>query len=233
MTVAIMQPYIFPYLGYFQLLNAVDTFVFYDDVNFIKRGWINRNKILVNGTEKLISFPCIQASQNKLINQVEIDLQQKEYKKLLQSISMAYKKAPYFDDVFPVLERVFYSKTTNIASLAMESVKEVINYLSINKTYKISSEAFSTSKGMNKQERLIHIAQSEKATTYINALGGQELYAKEDFKKQGIDLFFLKASLPKYPQFSEVFVPGLSIIDVLMMKHKDDVVNMLGKCELI
>ncbi|MCH8535208.1 MAG: WbqC family protein [Flavobacteriaceae bacterium] len=230
---AIMQPYIFPYLGYFQLVNAVDTFVFYDDVHFIKRGWINRNKILVNGTEKLISFPCIKASQNKLINEVEIDLQQKEYKKLLQSISMAYKKAPYFEEVFPVIEKVFLSEATNIASLAIDSIKEVMNYLGITKQFKISSEAFATSKGLEKQERLIQITLTEKVSTYINALGGQELYSKDDFKKEEIDLFFLKASLPEYPQFSDAFVPGLSIIDVLMMNSKAEVKAMLNQYELI
>lgn len=228
-----MQPYIFPYLGYFQLVNAVDTFVFYEDVNFINRSWINRNKILVNGNEKLLSFPCIKASQNKLINQVEIDLQQKEYKKLLQSISMAYKKAPYFEDVFPVVEKVFHSKATNIATYAINSIQEVMNYLGIAKSFKISSEAFAASKGLEKQERLIKITHSEKASTYINALGGQELYSKDDFKREEIHLFFLKASLPEYSQFSDAFVPGLSIIDVLMMNSRAEVKAMLNQYELI
>ena len=86
MKIAIMQPYIFPYIGYFQLINAVDTFVFYDDVKFIKRGWINRNKILVNGEESLITFPCIKVSQNKEIREIEIDLSDKQYEKILKTI---------------------------------------------------------------------------------------------------------------------------------------------------
>ena len=225
---AIMQPYIFPYLGYFQLVNAVDTFVFYDDVNFIKRGWINRNKILVNGKEKLVSFPCIHASQNKLINEVEINLEDKAYSKFLQTLEQAYSKAPNFEVVHELISNLFKQEHTSIASLAAASCMNVSTYLDLNTKFTFSSKAFSSSKGMEKQNRLVVISKECNSSTYINAIGGLDLYKKEDFKKENIDLFFLQPKLPEYTQLSNEFIPGLSIIDVLMMNSKEDVIFMLN-----
>lgn len=228
-----MQPYIFPYLGYFQLVNAVDTFVFYDDVNFIKRGWINRNKILVNGKEKLVSFPCIQASQNKLINEVEINLEDKAYSKFLQTLEQAYSKAPNFEVVYKLISNLLKQEHTSIASLAAASCMSLSTYLGLNTKFTFSSEAFSSSKGLEKQNRLIDISKESNSSTYINAIGGRELYSKEDFKKENIDLFFLQPKLSEYKQLSKEFIPGLSIIDVLMMNSKEEVKEMLNQYELI
>ncbi len=231
--IAIMQPYIFPYLGYFQLVNAVDTFVFYDDVNFIKRGWINRNKILVNGKEKLVSFPCIQASQNKLIKEVGVNLEDKAYTNFLQTIEQAYKKAPNFTVVFELITNIFKQQHANIASLAAASCINISTYLGLGTQFMVSSENFSSSKGMQKQNRLIHITNETNSSTYINTIGGRELYSKEDFRNEGIDLFFLQPKLPQYKQLSCKFIPGLSIIDVLMMNSKDEVKEMLNKYDLV
>ena len=232
-SVAVMQPYIFPYLGYFQLISAVDEFVFYDDVNFIKRGWINRNKILVNGKEKLVSFPCIQASQNKLIKEVKINLKNKAYSKFLQTLEQSYKKAPNFNVIFELISNLFKQKHNSIASLAAGSCTVVAKYLDLETNFLYSSEVFSTSQGMEKQDRLIQITQQAKASIYINALGGRELYNKENFKKEGVDLFFLKPELKSYPQFDNEFIPGLSIIDVLMFNDKESCQEMLNDFILI
>src|SRR5690606_3799363 len=100
MKIAIMQPYLFPYLGYFQLINAVETFVFYDDVNFIKRGWINRNQILVDNKAALFTVPLKKASQNKLINEIDMAIDEKWLSQFFKTIEQNYKNAPYFDDTF-------------------------------------------------------------------------------------------------------------------------------------
>ena len=232
-TIAIMQPYVFPYIGYYQLANAVDTFVFYDDVNFVTRSWINRNRILINGKEKLITFPCLRASQNKLINETQIDLTQKEYDKIKQSIELAYKKAPHFNSVNTLIGEVFNSTADNISTLAIHSVKIVFEYLGINKNWLVSSENFSDSKGLEKQERLINMVTKNNSHVYINAIGGMELYSKDEFKKGNIELYFLKPMMKNYKQLSRDFIPGLSIIDVLMFNSIENVKEMLNQYELL
>jgi hypothetical protein len=232
-SIAVMQPYIFPYLGYFQLINAVDEFVFYDDVNFIKRGWINRNRILINAQEHLISFPCIKASQNKLINEVKIDTTNKQYSKNLDSIALAYKKSPYFKSVYPLIKSLLNENYNTIADFNIESIKAVSNFLDLNTKFKTSSENFSQTKKFGRSERLKKIIKHENASCYINALGGQELYNKSDFKASDIDLYFLKSNLKPYKQFSDEFVPGLSIIDILMFNSKEDCIKLLNDYKLV
>lgn len=233
MKIAIMQPYIFPYIGYFQLIKAVDTFVFYDDVNFIKRGWINRNKILINGEESLISLPCIKASQNKEIKDIEIDLSDSQYKKTLKSISFSYKNAPFYNDVFPIVENCLESNNKLISDLAIESVNVICNYLGIKTKFEISSQRYTHTKGLEKAERLIEIAKLEKAESYINPIGGQAIYTKQYFKSHNINLQFLKPVIKEYKQYNNLFVPNLSIIDVLMFNSIEEIHLMLDNFEII
>ncbi|HLV23610.1 MAG TPA: WbqC family protein [Moheibacter sp.] len=234
MRIAIMQPYIFPYIGYFQMVNAVDKFVFYDDVNFIKKGWINRNRILVNGQDCMLTVPLLKASQNNLI--LESYLRKDTYgewkDKLLQTLELNYKKASHFEEIFPLLKTFFEADYDTISEMAIESVKSVSRYLGLNTEFILSSETYEN-KGMERQERLIDICKIEKANHYINALGGQELYKKEDFKKEGIQLDFIKTQPITYKQFNNEFVPWLSIIDVLMFNSKEEIAEMLNKYELV
>ncbi|NEV93951.1 WbqC family protein [Psychroflexus sp. YR1-1] len=232
-SIAVMQPYIFPYIGYFQLIKAVDEFVFYDDVNFIKRGWINRNRILINGTDKLISIPCLQASQNKLINEVNVDFENKHYNKVILLIYHSYKKAPYFDSVYPILSKTFDIRSSTIAELAINSVKNILNYLEIEKKTIVSSKEFAFNRGLEKSERLIDITKKLEGNKYVNAFGGMDLYEKKDFKKFGIELQFLKSNIKSYKQFTNNFVPGLSIIDILMFNNKQSCIEMLSDFELL
>ena len=229
-----MQPYIFPYIGYFQMVHAVDKFVFYDDVNFIKKGWINRNRILVNGKDFMLTVPLLKASQNNLI--LESYLRKDTYgewkDKLLQTIELNYKKASHFEEIFPLLKTFFDADYQNISEMAIESVKLVSQYLGLNTEFALSSEAYEN-RGLERQKRLIDICKIEKANHYINALGGQELYKKEDFLKEGIKLDFIKTLPIEYKQFNNDFVPWLSIIDVLMFNSKEEAQEMLNKYELV
>lgn len=233
MRCAIMQPYVFPYIGYFQLITAADKFVFYDDVNFIKGGWINRNNILINNEKKLISFPCIKASPNKQINQVKINTGSKEYTKMLKTIALNYKKAPFFSDVYALIHRVLTSNYINIGMFAQQSIVEVLRYLDIEKEFLTSSESFAETKRMSKADRLISICKDLDSVHYINTIGGQAIYQKEYFQANGIKLSFLKSNAGSYAQFRENFVPNLSIIDVLMFNSVKAIHEMLNKYELI
>jgi hypothetical protein len=231
--IAVMQPYIFPYIGYFQLIYSVDTFIFYDDVSFIKGGWINRNNFLMNDEKKLITFSCTGISSNREINEVKVNLKDKKNLKIIKSIEQNYKKAPYFSDVFPLVLSVFNKNRKNIGNLAADSVEEISLYLELNTSFKYSSIEHSESKNMNKAERLIHICGKEKSDYYINAIGGQEIYDKTYFKQRGIHLDFLKPVITEYVQFGDEFVPYLSIIDVLMFNSKEVVLKMIKKYKLV
>ncbi len=228
-----MQPYLFPYIGYFQMINAVDVFVFYDDVNYIKKGWINRNRILVNGKDKLFTIPLKDASQNKMINEVDIFLERPEVRKIFETIKQNYKKAPFFSEVFPIIESVFWSPSSTIGDLAILSIKAVNEYLGITTVLKQSSVDFANTKGLERAERLIAICKQTGAEKYINAIGGQELYTKEYFASQGIDLKFIKSEPIAYKQFDNEFVPWLSIIDVLMFNSVEVVHHLLKKYQIL
>lgn len=233
MKVAIMQPYIFPYIGYFQLIHAVDVFVFYDDVNFIKRGWINRNRILVNGKESLFTIAVSKASQNKLINEIKILENTKSKDHLLRTLEYNYRKAPYFEVVFNLVKEVINTSSNLISDLAINSVKLVSSYLEIDTLFEISSEKYSETKGMGKSERLITIVKREGSIDYINPSGGVELYDKLDFKKKGVNLQFIQNKLEAYSQFENESVIGLSIIDVLMFNSVEDSKRLIEKYKLI
>jgi hypothetical protein len=232
MNIGIMQPYFFPYIGYFQLINAVDKFIFYDDVNYIKQGWINRNRILMNGRDSLFTVKLKDASSYRPINEIEIN---SGNEKLTKTIIQAYSKAPYFKDVFPLIQNIFDSmhEIKKISQIAQLSVKKVFEYLDINKTFEASSQIYGHTKDFGKAERIITICRENGADTYINSYGGQELYSKSEFCEKGIALHFIKNNLPVYKQFKDGFVPGLSIIDVLMFNSKDEIKEMLNHYELI
>lgn len=230
--IAIMQPYIFPYIGYFQLIRAVDQFVFYNDVNFIKKGWIHRNRILVNGTDFLFTIPCEGISQNKRICDTRLAFDAKEKSKLLMTLFQAYKKAPFFDETYRLIERVFSKEVAFIDELAMESVKEVCLFLNIN-TRLTQSKGCYTNEELKKGDRLIDICHRENKNSYVNPQGGHEIYTKEYFFERGISLQFIKTGSVTYHQFENEFVPWLSIIDVLMFNEPVTIASYLNQYELV
>ncbi len=234
MKIAIMQPYVFPYIGYFQLINAVDTFVFYDDVNFIKKGFINRNTLLVDGEKYQFTIPCKSISQNKLILEIDLSFDEKSKSKLLKTIEQAYQKAPFFNVVFPLLEQFINNNASKtISDFAIESVKLIANYLNIKKKWIVSSINHYDTKEFKKEQRLIQIAKKEQTTIYINPIGGIDLYDKEDFDEKQLTLKFLRSEPSTYKQFTNEFVPYLSIIDVIMFNSIDKTKSLLNQYKLI
>lgn len=230
---AIMQPYIFPYLGYFQLINAVDTFVFYDDVNFIKRGWINRNNILVNGQSFLFSIPLQKASQNCLINETKLNFSLKWKEDFFKTLEHNYYKAPFYTEVRALVLSVFDNEFDNISDLSCASVIAVSDFLNLNLTFQRSSELYADTKNFNRSDRLIEICKQSDSSCYINPAGGQKLYDKEYFRKRDVELNFMENQLPAYTQFDKGFVNGLSIIDVLMFNDKSSIIKMLNLYNLL
>lgn len=230
--IAIMQPYIFPYIGYFQLIGAVDKFVFYNDVNFIKKGWIHRNRILLNGHDFLFTIPCSEVSQNKRICDTKLGFDVKERIKLVQTISIAYKKAPFFEEVFPIVERVLLGEYVFIDEMAIQSVKEVSAFLKLNTMFEESKGRYGNEE-LKKADRLIDICLKEKITSYVNPSGGQEIYTVKYFKDLSIDLEFLKSLPLQYTQYENDFVPWLSILDVLMFNDRERISGYLHNFELV
>lgn len=234
MKLAIMQPYLFPYIGYYQLINAVDKFVIYDDVNFIKQGWINRNNILVNEKPYLFTVPLENQSSFVKINETLINQQFYPIwkKKFLKTIEQNYGKAPFFKEVFPLIQSTFDIKTNNLSDLAANSLKKTSNYIEITTVFEDSSTIYQN-QDLSSQNRVLDICKKEKATVYINSIGGYELYSEKDFLNENITLNFIKPKATCYDQYNSKFVPNLSIIDVLMFNDIDTIKGFLTNYELI
>jgi hypothetical protein len=234
MKLAIMQPYLFPYLGYFQLIAAVDKFVIYDDVAFIKQGWVNRNQILLQGQPHLFSVPLQGASSNKTIRDTLVSFQ--EYPrwkdKFLKTIALAYAKAPHYEATRALLSRVIEADPGSIGELARRGIREVCHTLGLPAQIEPSSTIYGNGH-LHAQDRVLDICARERATLYINAPGGRELYAFETFAAHGIELRFLRSRLPAYSQFKHEFVPALSIIDGLMFNSPQQISMLLNQCDFV
>ncbi len=232
MSIAIMQPYFLPYIGYFQLLNAVDTFVLYDDVNFINRGWVNRNNLLLGGKPHLFTIPLVNASQNRLIHEVQVSQEVAWRKKTLKTLKQAYQKAPQFQVVFPVVEEIMYLESTDIADLIYKSLVILKGYLGI-ETELVRTSRMYDNTGLKGQARILDICKKEGASRYINPIGGQELYQKDLFQEEGIQLNFIKSNLHPYPQFKNAFVPWLSVLDIMMFNDLATIRGLLQDFQLV
>ena len=234
MKIAIMQPYFMPYIGYFQLINTVDKFIFYDDVTFIKQGWINRNQILINNQANMFSVPLANASSHTLIKDVLISTNRYEKwkKSFLSSIMFSYKKAKNYEQVRILIESILFEPPESVSEFAIKSIVEVSKYLDITTDFAVCSESYSNTH-LSGQDRVLDICKQEGATTYINPIGGIDLYSESVFLAQNIDLFFIKTQNVLYKQYSAEFVPFLSIIDVLMFNDKEHVLDMLNSFELV
>jgi len=229
MKIAIMQPYLFSYIGYFQLVQSVDTFILYDDVNYINKGYINRNSILINGQANRFTLEVIGASQNKLINEIEVGTNKT---KILKSIEMGYKKAPNFKPIFSLCEKILLNPEKNLAKFVGYSIQSIADYLECNAKFIYSSD-IEKNNTLKAQDKILDICRCLSAQTYINAINGQTLYDKNIFREKNMQLFFLKPTIHEYRQFNVPFVPSLSIIDVLMFNSKENVFRMLSQYELI
>jgi hypothetical protein len=214
--ISVMQPYFLPYLGYWQLIAAADIFVLLDDVNFIVRGYINRNTILVNGRGHLFSLPVADASQNRLIKETKLNFPPSARSKLLKTIAAAYKKAPRFSTVFPLLESIVLFSENDLTKYIRRSLLLISGYLGLDTEFLLSS-ALEKDESKKGQSRIIEICLRLEAEMYVNSPGGRDLYDPAEFRRHGLTLRFLRPGKVVYPQFNQYdFIPNLSIIDVMM-----------------
>lgn len=228
-----MQPYFFPYLGYFQLISSVDKFVFYDDVSFIKQGWINRNVIQLNKQPHLISVPVSTEGIKNPINKVRVvgDKWPHFRTKLKKKLQQAYSGAPEFKRVYPMVESVLDLEVNTIDQLACSSVKQVMHFLGVNSPALTRSSEYENGH-LSSHRRVLDICMSEGTDQYINLPGGRELYDKKVFADNNIQLRFLRPYLPIYEQNNNEFLSRLSIIDVLMFNRPIDVIDFFSRFTL-
>jgi hypothetical protein len=233
-TVAIMQPYAFPYIGYFCLAEASDVFVFHDDVNYIKGGWINRNRIVINGAPYLFSIPVSRWESDDFIMNVRIQSIIDFRRKFLRQLELAYRNAPSFEIGLSYVDDVLNSSHISISELAIHSIVRLYKLVGLPKTFLRSSERFSGLRGVGRSEKLTAITKALGSNNYVNPIGGTALYDKTSFAEMGVSLSFVKSKLTEYRQVgAREFIPSMSIIDVLMNNDLDRVRMLMKDYELV
>lgn len=231
MKLGIMQPYFLPYIGYFQLLASVDQFIVYDNIKYTKKGWINRNRMLQGGRDEMFSLPLKKDSDS--LDVVERELTADFNRdKLLNQFKSAYRRAPHFDQTFLLVEQIVRYEDTNLFRFLHHSIVNTCVYLGIQTEIRISSD-IAIDHSLKGQDKVLALCEAVGATTYVNAIGGMDLYSKEIFRERGIDLKFIKSHPFEYEQLGNEFVPWLSIIDVLMFNELPAIRRQLVQCDLI
>jgi hypothetical protein len=233
MKAGIMQPYFLPYLGYFQLMNACDQFVVYDNIQFTKKGWIHRNRMLLNGKDMMFTLPLKNDSDYLNVDHRFLgENYGKEKAKILGQIKSSYSKAPLFKTVFPIIEDIFNDEERNLFRFIFNSLKKLCNYLDIT-TPLIVSSTLPIDHSLKGKYKVMAVIKELGADTYLNPIGGMELYSKEEFAENGITLQFHKMKAIVYPQFSNEFIPFLSILDVMMFNDKTTIQGLLKEFDLL
>ena len=233
MKLALMQPYFLPYIGYFQLIAAVDTYVVYDDVQFIKNGWINRNRILLNSAAAWITLPVERGHLQDNINQRRFVSYQQACEKVINQIDAAYRKAPFFREVKPLVKSLLNLEGDNVADTLRRQLEQLSWHIGLSTRFLNSADLAKQDAGLNGQERVIEICRAMKAREYYNAIGGVTLYDPSSFAQSEITLRFLQPRHQVYKQFDNSFVPHLSIIDVMMFNSPEQVKLMLKEFDLV
>lgn len=233
MKLAIMQPYFLPYIGYFQLIKAVDEFVVYDNIEYTKKGWVNRNRILVNGRDEYITLSLKKDSDYLPVNERYLsDSWPSDRTRLLNKVLESYRKAANFNEVYELFKKIILYENNNLFNYIFNSIEQVKDYLGIH-TQLVISSTIPINHQLKSTEKVIALCKAREADIYINPIGGIELYDKEYFKSHQIDLGFLKSNPINYKQFHGEFVPWLSILDVMMFNSRERIYEMLNQCEFV
>ena len=234
MKIALMQPYFFPYIGYFQLIKSVDEFVIFDNAQYVRRGWMNRNRILNEHKESIfITVPVCKAQRETKIKDILINNDVNWKEKILNQC-LYYQNAPNYSVVRQMLEESFAESETNLSEFNTRLIKMICSYLGIETKIMLFSEAFPHIDNAEEADEWgMHLSMESNATTYINRIGGKDFYDQQKYIDQGIDIKFIQSILTPYNQFDKSFVPGLSIIDILMFNDLSSISKMLDQYELI
>jgi hypothetical protein len=226
MKTAIMQPYFLPYVGYFQLIAAVNKFVLYDRIKYTKKGWINRNRMLLNGSDAIFSLPLKKGSDSLEVVEREIS-DDFSPGRLLAQFSGAYKKAPNFEETYELLRLMLNHDDRNLFRFIHYTLTQVCSHLGIDTDIQISS-SLPFDNELKGEDKVLAICKAVGAKTYLNSIGGKEIYSRESFAEHGIELKFLNARTVEYRQFGANFVPFLSIIDLLMFNTREAVSEVVS-----
>jgi hypothetical protein len=232
MRLGIMQPYFFPYLGYYSLIKHTDQWIVFDEVQYIRHGWIERNRILKPGEGwQYIGVPLQKHERETKIKNIRLrdeDWRGKIFRQLEH-----YRKAPFYQQTMDVIEKCFQINTDNLTQLNAHILKTTCEYLDILFNYQIFSEMDLNIEPVHDAgEWALNISKAIGATHYINPPGGVELFDKEKFNLAKIELRFLSIELQPYSQRRKTFEPGLSIIDVMMFNDKEKINKMLNDFKL-
>ena len=231
----IMQPYFMPYLGYFALIKHTDAFVFFDTPQYIKRGWVNRNRIIHQQENfNYINIPLKKAPQETAIKDMLIDDSQDWKKKIFAQLEIYKKKSPYYEDVINLLHETLDKEYKTIGEINIAATIAVCKYLGIDKPFYIYSEMDLNIPQVNApDEWALYITKAMGYKTYINPPGGMTFFNYAKYEKENIELKFLKINLTPYVQKRGYFEPGLSIVDVMMFNSKEKIMEMLDDITLI
>jgi len=230
-----MQPYFFPYIGYFSLIKHVDKFIVSDEPQMINNGWIHRNRVLkpIEGWY-YIRVPLIKYHHDTKIKNIQIRNTENWKSKIIDQLGHYKKKAAYYYNVISLIKNVFENTFLSIVELNVAALIATCNYLNIQFTYDILSELdidLSAIKEAGDWGKCI--CHELGYTNYINPIGGKILYSPDDYRKEGIDASFIKHNLPPYDQKNDSFIEGLSIVDVMMFNSPEEINEMLDDYEII
>lgn len=220
-----MQPYFLPYIGYFQLINAADIFIIYDNIEYTKKGWINRNRYLQNGKPKLFTIPLKKDSDNLTVIERHISPTFNP-EKVLRQLESAYKKAPFFSQHFDIIVDIFTLQEPNLFRYIYYSVCKICDFIGITTKISISSN-IQVNHALKSQQKVIEICKILEADTYLNSSGGVDLYSFKEFERNGLSLQFIQSNQILYSQNTHPFEPWLSIVDILMFNSLSDIYQML------
>ncbi len=229
-TIAIYQPYLFPYLGYWQLLDAADVFVIGDTLQFMARSFINRNTILLNHAPHRFSISLGKASPNRKISEIEIVDDFRGFRKMLHH---AYGRSPHFDTTMNLIDQVLDHEDKNLARFAGNQIETLSRHMGGRAKVAYLSELGLPSDYTDKEQRLYDCVHALGGTRLVNPIGSAAIYRADDFSRQGIELAFLRSHTPAYPQSNRNFTPNLSIIDAMMNVSRDGMCNMLKRYDIV
>lgn len=230
MKVAIMQPYFMPYLGYFALIKHVDLFILFDTPQFIRHGWIERNRVLsLTNDPFYIKVPLKKHPRETPINEIQIDQELQWKEKILSQLVHYKRKTPNYSDVRSLLMNIFKTDTDKIAELNYLGLSQVCDYLDISTPFAVWSQMDLEIEPVHAaDEWALQICKAVGANTYYNPPNGRSFFDKTKYDSEGVLLKFLELNLEPYPQFSKTFVPSLSVIDAMMFCDAAKINGMLN-----
>lgn len=236
--VGIMQPYFMPYIGYISLLKHCEIFILFDTVQFIRHGWIERNRMLKQNNNWLyIKVPLIKVnSQKTLIKECLIDNQQDWKLKILHQIKHYKNIAPNYNQVEKILMEIFEKDYDNIVSLNKASLEAISTYLGFKKKLQILSEMeLNIIKPKAPDEWALNICKELNLPKihYVNLIGGLNFFNRDKYTKENIEISFHKMNMHCYNQQRDYFESGLSILDLLMFNSVEEINKMLDDYELV